>query len=78
MVTTIPICVVDALLALSTPEKIALIGVLWDSIDDGEGLPLPDWQVDELKRREAVDEANLEESVSWEEALQRIKAPPGK
>ena len=78
MATTIPSSVVDALLALSAPEKIALIGVLWDSINDGEGLPLPAWQVEELNRREAVDEENPEDSVTWEEALQRIKGAQSK
>jgi putative addiction module component (TIGR02574 family) len=58
------------LLALSVPEKIALIGALTDSI---EALPLPQWQLDELKRRDEAESANPEPTLSWEDAVQRIR-----
>jgi putative addiction module component (TIGR02574 family) len=41
------------LLALSGAQKVALISALWDSIDESD-VPIPDWQLEELERREAA------------------------
>jgi putative addiction module component (TIGR02574 family) len=57
------------LLALSVPEKLALIGALSDSI---ETLPLPQWQLEELERRDAAELASPEPTLTWDEALQRV------
>ena len=61
------------LLALSVPEKIAIIGALWDSIEDVPNSPLPQWQIDELERRDAADELSPEPTVTWEEAQQQVR-----
>ena len=46
----------DLLLSLSASEKIAVIGALWDSIPDADAAgPVPQWQLDELQRREAAE-----------------------
>lgn len=66
---------IDELLALPAPEKLAIIGALWDSIDQASAdLPIPDWQMAELNRREAADMTAPEPTVSWDEAQQLIRA----
>lgn len=73
--TTISSASMNELLALSVPEKLTLIGALWDSIEAaGESPPLLDWQVAELERRDAAEQSSLEPTVSWDEAVQRIRA----
>lgn len=55
---------------LSAPEKMHLIGILWDSMGDrvqpGE---MPDWHRAELDRRLADLAANPTAGRSWEEVL---------
>jgi len=69
--TTVPM---DQLLALSGPEKIAVIGVLWDSVDDAVVAgPPPAWRLEELDRREAADRVAPEPTFSWDEARQIVK-----
>jgi putative addiction module component (TIGR02574 family) len=63
---TVPI---GQLLALSVPEKLALIDVLADSIDD---VPTPSWHLDELSRREAAEAVAPEPTVTWEQAVERV------
>jgi putative addiction module component (TIGR02574 family) len=72
METQIPSSVpMSQLLALSVPEKLALIGALSDSI---EPMPAPAWQLDELHRREESESTSPEATVTWNEALQRVRA----
>jgi putative addiction module component (TIGR02574 family) len=75
METSIPESVpMNLLLALSTTEKIALIAALWDSIPDAAAAePVPQWQLDELDRREAAQAAAQEPTFSWDEAVQLVK-----
>ena len=73
--TSVPM---DQLLALSPPEKIAVIGALWDSMEDAAAAgPLPSWQLDELARRLDADLAAPEPTFSWEEAQQLVKSRHG-
>jgi putative addiction module component (TIGR02574 family) len=59
---------------LSLPEKIQLVGDLWDRIADSPAqLTMPDWQKEELDRRERDYAANPTPLVSWEEAKRRIR-----
>ena len=51
---------------LSAPERLTLIGDLWDSLDDGE-LPLPPAQQHEIVRRLASFDQDRAEAVSWEQ-----------
>ena len=60
------------LLALSAIEKIAVIGALWDSIEEGAA-PIPAWQLEELDRREASHRATPEAAVTWEEVKERVR-----
>jgi putative addiction module component (TIGR02574 family) len=72
METQLPSSVpLNELLALSVPEKLALIGALSDSI---EPLPVPSWQLDELARRQQADLARPEPTVSWDEAIKKVRS----
>jgi putative addiction module component (TIGR02574 family) len=74
MQTSLPATVpVRELMSLSPPEKLAVIGALWDSMSD-TSVPIPDWQADELARRENADAANTEPTVTWDEAKQMARA----
>ncbi len=53
---------------LSIPERIALIGEIWDSITaEGKPLPLSDAQQAELERRIQSDNDGTAKWVSWED-----------
>lgn len=75
MQTSLPDTVaLNELMALSVPEKLALIGALWDSIDKAAPNPaMPDWQKAELDRREAAEQIAPEPVFSWDEAKQQVK-----
>ena len=67
------------LLTLGLSERIQLVEDLWDSIAaEAESLPLPDWQKQELMRREAEYARNPGLVSTWEEAKQRILARHGR
>jgi putative addiction module component (TIGR02574 family) len=64
---------------LSLPERIQLVEDLWDSIAaEADGLPLPEWQKQELARREAEYSRNPSLASTWDEAKQRILARHGR
>ena len=45
---------------LSVPERLELIGLIWDSIDTNDHvLPVPDWHLRELERRRAAAERGI-------------------
>ena len=60
---------------LSAPEKMHLIGIIWDSM--GERVradDIPDWHRAELDRRLADLEANPNAGRPWEEVLADLLA----
>jgi putative addiction module component (TIGR02574 family) len=58
---------------LSIPERLELIGILWDSITDANPqAAIPEWHLVELRRRRAEAEANPEASIPWEEVRARL------
>ena len=62
---------------LSSPEKLELIGWLWDSIPDStESLPLPESHRQELDRRLAEAEANPDAAIPWEQVRDRLRQKP--
>jgi putative addiction module component (TIGR02574 family) len=68
--------------SLTIPERLELIGRLWDSItDSGAEAPVPDWHLRELAARHAAAEAQPEAGVPWEEVKARLYEsshhPPG-
>jgi putative addiction module component (TIGR02574 family) len=56
----------DEITKLSPPERLALIGDLWDSIPDAE-VPTLSPQRRELERRLASFEQDRSQGVSWEQ-----------
>ncbi len=63
---------------LSFSEKLLLVEDLWDDLGDAsESLPIPQWQKDELARRETSHAANPDAAMSWEEAKRRIRSQDG-
>jgi putative addiction module component (TIGR02574 family) len=58
---------------LPTADKLQLVEDLWDDIaDSSDSLPVPQWQIDELRRRRALRVANPADGSNWEEVQQRI------
>jgi putative addiction module component (TIGR02574 family) len=56
----------DEISRLSPPERLALIGDLWDSISDPD-MPTPAAQQCELTRRIASFEQDREQAMTWEQ-----------
>lgn len=54
----------DEIMRLTTPERLALIGDLWDSLSEEE-TPLPMPQFQELQRRLASFENDRTSAVTW-------------
>ena len=54
----------EEIVRLSPPERIALIGQLWDSLEN-ESLPLTGAQQDELDRRLGSLDRDRREGISW-------------
>ena len=62
------------ILALSVAERVRLVEAVWDSISAvPEGLPLTQWQKEELDRRLAEFEADPDAGSSLEEVFARIR-----
>ena len=65
---------VAEILALPLPERVRLVGAIWDSISSvPEALPLTQWQREELDRRLAEFEADPEAGSTLEEVFARIR-----
>ena len=63
----------NELMALSVPQKLALIEALWDSIDPAEQAPsMSDALVEELDRRKAAAERDPSSLVPWETIKERL------
>ncbi|MEX2185831.1 MAG: addiction module protein [Pirellulales bacterium] len=57
----------------SIPERIAMIGEIWDSMaDEATAIPLTDAQKAELDRRIAECEEHPEDLVPWPDIERRI------
>lgn len=58
---------------LSIPERLELIGQIWDSIAEAEeGVTPPDWHLRELERRRAAAEADPGAGIPWEVVKTRL------
>jgi putative addiction module component (TIGR02574 family) len=58
---------------LSVPERLQLVEDLWDSIArSNAGLPIPQWQRDELDRRKRDYLQNPESGKTWEQVKHSI------
>jgi putative addiction module component (TIGR02574 family) len=59
---------------LSVPQRLDLIGLLWDSIpDSAEALPVPEWHREEIERRLAAADAEPGAAVPWEQVKARLR-----
>jgi putative addiction module component (TIGR02574 family) len=62
---------------LTSPQKLEVIGQLWDSIPDSiDDLPLPDSHRDELERRLESADANPAAAIPWEQLRDRLRQRP--
>jgi putative addiction module component (TIGR02574 family) len=58
---------------LSVPQKLQLVEDLWDSIVAVPGsVPVPEWQKEELDRREAEHLRNPAAVIPWDEVKERM------
>jgi putative addiction module component (TIGR02574 family) len=61
------------LFELSVPQRLRLVEDLWDSIAAApSSVPVPEWQKEELDRREAEHLQNPAAMLSWEEVKERM------
>ena len=51
---------------LSPPERMELIGLIWDSIPEQSDAQPPEWHTRELDRRISAADKNPELGVPWE------------
>jgi putative addiction module component (TIGR02574 family) len=60
---------------LTLPQKLQLVEDLWDHIAESAAtIPIPDWQKEELDRRERSDLANPTAGIPWDEVKRQIRA----
>jgi len=53
---------------LTVPQRVELIGELWDGIPDSvDALPVSEWHREELERRLAAADADPDAAISWED-----------
>ena len=67
------------LLKLSVAERLNLVEELWDSIDeDTSQLPVPEFKLEEIRRRKLEFEQHPETHYTWEEVKQYARAKDDK
>ncbi len=57
---------------LSIPERLELIGRIWDTFPDDAELPLPDWHIRQLERRLADADADPAAGIPRETVKSRL------
>jgi putative addiction module component (TIGR02574 family) len=66
--------VLEQAMRLSVDEKLGLIAALWDSMaKNPENIPVPDWQMAELKRRIEDQENNPQPGKTWDDVKREIR-----
>jgi putative addiction module component (TIGR02574 family) len=62
------------LFRLPTADKLQLVEDLWDNIAaSDEPLPVPQWQIDELRKRSQLHQDSDDCGSTWEDVQQRIQ-----
>jgi putative addiction module component (TIGR02574 family) len=62
------------LFQLPIADKLQLVEDLWDDIAaSGEPLPVPQWQIDELRKRSQLHQDSDDWGSTWEDVQQRIQ-----
>ena len=65
----------ESIFELSLSEKLQLVEDLWDDLAaEPAGIPLYDWQKQELARRKANLAENPASGLSWDEVKRRVRA----
>ncbi len=58
----------------SIPQRIELIGQIWDSIPDSlDALPMPEWHREELDRRLKEADSAPDDAIPWEQVKERLQ-----
>jgi putative addiction module component (TIGR02574 family) len=57
---------------LSVPERLELIGRIWDTLPTDAELPIPDWHIRELEKRLAAADADPGAAIPWETVKARL------
>ncbi len=63
----------DEILSLPSEARLRLLEEVWDSLDDPQAVPVPDWHRETLESR--VRDPSEQPSESWDELKQRLKSP---
>jgi len=59
---------------LTLPQKLQLVEDLWDHIAQSTAaIPVPDWQKEELDRREQTAKAKPNSGIPWETVKRQIR-----
>jgi putative addiction module component (TIGR02574 family) len=62
---------------LDVPTRLELIGLIWDSIVEGEDpIATPEWHLRELEQRREAADANPDAAVPWEVIKSRLMRKP--
>jgi putative addiction module component (TIGR02574 family) len=67
---------IDDINELSVAERLDLIERIWDTLDGGEGAPIPDWHQDVLDERLNDLKRNPEAGEAWDDVKKRIAKRP--
>jgi putative addiction module component (TIGR02574 family) len=60
---------------LSPAEKLQLVEDLWDDLAlNPDGVPIHDWQKEEIERRHADLSRRPDSGLSWEEVKRRVRS----
>jgi len=71
--------VVRSVFDLSPAEKLQLVEDLWDDLAaNPEEVPIHDWQIKELARREANLQRNPDSVTDWESVKRRVRGLNGR
>ena len=63
-----------ALFKLPIEQRIQLAEELWESVaDETPALPVPQWQLDELRRRATRYEAGATQTLSWDAVKSKMR-----
>lgn len=61
--------------SLTVPQRLDLIGQLWDSIPDpASALDIPEWHRAENDKRVAAADAAPEQAIPWEEVKRGLRS----
>jgi putative addiction module component (TIGR02574 family) len=62
---------------LDVPTRLELIGLIWDSIVEGEeSIATPEWHLRELEQRREAADANPDAAIPWEVVKSRLMRKP--